>query len=451
MIELIIGFLLTILILAYYTLGRNLSRPTILFVSGFLICACVALCWKEDWGLQKMSPTTALVIIGGALIFYVIELLDYKIHAAKFREVNIINVVDNQKPLSNIKLILFFLFQVFAYMLLAKTKMEYAMTDVVSDALVAINNEQKFEHTMVKLPSYVVHIYFICKAAYPLWCILLPYYLFKSSKYNSQKFFLVLNFITAMVGTLLSGGRTDLLYGIMSFLVFYYINFQYKKGWRGGLFPTKIMIGIVAVSIAFIICFAEIGYAVGRKESETTQATSLLFAIYCGAEIKNLDDYVQHPFKQGNESGLFAQYTLCGMYDKIITKGKTDEGDIKRFAPDLRFNSYGQIPLGNVYTTYYNFILDFGYWGAVVWTGFMSLIASLFYRKTILSGFWKKGRLDFWILFYGSFMPAACFLSFFSDKFFESFSVSKTIKQLIVWWFLILFFQGRKTMKSINK
>ena len=128
------------------------------------------------------------------------------------------------------------------------------------------------------------------------------------------------------------------------------------------------------------------------------------------------------------------------MYDMIAIREGKNEGRLNQ--PDLRFNDYGDYPLGNVYTTYYNFILDFGFLGALICTGVMSLIASFFYRKSVISRFWQTGRLDLWI---------ACFLSFFANKFFEGFTISGTIKQLIVWWILIIFLQGRKRNIAMSK
>ena len=451
MIEIIVISLLIILIVAYYNLGRNISRPTILYVSGFLICSYVALCWKEEWGLDKMSPLTVFIIIGGALTFFGVELWDYKKHERLSTQIKLNTINDDCKPISNKKLIIFFFFQLFAYMMFAAAKKKYVGTDSLSEALVEINHDQKFEHLLVKLPFFVVQMYFVCMAAFQLWSILLPYYIFKSKKYNLQKYLLALNFVTTIIGTLLSGSRTQMLYGMISFFFFLYINFQFRKGWKGGLFPKKYMVLIGAAGIGFVLFFAELGYAVGRKVTDTTEATSMLFAMYCGAEIKNLDDYIQKPYKQGNETGMFAQYTLCGMYDALMERTGAEKNVIKRFSPDLRFNVYGSYPLGNVYTTYYHFILDFGYIGAILCTGFMALIASFFYRKVVTSKFWHNGRLDLWMLFFASYMPAACFLSFFSNKFFESLTINKTIKQLLVWWILILIFQGRSQMRSCNK
>lgn len=423
-------------------MGRNLSRPTILYVTGFVFCSIVAYIYKVEWGLDKMSSITAYIIVGGAFVFYLLELYDYKKHQINDIKINIES--DDFIPIGKLKLVLFFFFQVIVYYLMAQSKMSYAMTDELSEALVEINNETKFENTLVKYPFYVQQPYNLCGAARALWPVLFSYYLFKSKKYFLHKLLIFVNFACAISGTLLSGGRTAILYDIIAFLSFCYICYQFKNGWKGGLLPRKTMIMIASSAVIFSLTFAEIGYAIGRKESE--HPLSIIFSIYCGAEIKNLDDYIQHPFKQGNESGLVAQYTFCGMYGKIDQRFKgIDES--RKYFPDLRFNEYGSYPLGNVYTTYFNNILDFGYAGTIVWTGFLAWVIALLYRKVLKSSFWSNGRLDLWILFYAINIPAACFLSFFANKLTETFTISGTIRGLLYWWFLIIFFQGRKTYK----
>ena len=437
MIEFVTIFLLILLLLAYFTLGRNFSRPSILYIIGFLLCSVVAYNYRKEWGLHSMSSITAFVLVGGAFMFYAVEWYDYKRHPIQGRKIDINS--DEFQPISPIKLVIFLVFQLIVFSLLAKERMMYAMTSNLSDALVEYNNDVKFKEVSVRVPFYINHPYIMCVVSRYIWCVLFPYYLFKDKRYNIQKILIFLNLIVGSMGTTLMGGRTGILNDIVTLLSFTYICYYFKTEFRGGLFPRKIMILILAVGLAFSAFFNELGYALGRKESE--DPVSIILSIYCGAEIKNLDDFIQHPFKQGNESGLPAQYTLCGMYAKFAyyqgIKGS------RLYSPDLRFNDYGNYPLGNVYTTYYNFILDFGIWGAVLFTGVMALIAAFLYRKVINSCFWKNGRLDLWVIFYASLVPSACFLSFFSCKFFESFSFTGVGRDMLYCWIVAYFLQGK--------
>ena len=202
-------------------MGRNLSRPTILDVGGFLACAIVAYNYKMEWGLNKMSSDTVLVIVGGALIFYLVELYDYKNHPFKQKNIDIAS--DDFIPIKPLKLAVFLIFQIIVFALFARSEMSYAMTDDLSEAMVTVNDDTKFEGLSVKHPFYVQHTYYICMAARIIWCILLPYYLFKPKKYNLYKLLLTLNFVLGTLGTLISGGRTLVLYDFMSMAVVSYI------------------------------------------------------------------------------------------------------------------------------------------------------------------------------------------------------------------------------------
>lgn len=441
MIELTVVSLTLILLLAYFTMGRNLSRPTILYVGGFLICSVVAWSWKDEWGLETMSSVTAFMIIGGAIVFYFVEWVDYtrSDSYAKLHQYNDASDVGFE-PVSSFKLLIFLLFQIFAFVLVARSKMEYAMTDDLAGAIGQINDETKFQETILKLPFYVGFFNNVCTAAMPIWCSMLPFYMRRFSQCRLQTFLISLNLITLTLGMFLGGGRTYFLNIILTLVSFAYINYQYKNGWTGGLFPKKVMVAIMSFALVFILLFSELGTSLGRKESNKT--VSLIFAMYCGAEIKNLDDYVQMPFDQDNDSGRFLQYTFCGIYDKIDQRLYGSEIGRANY-PDLAFNNYDGFPLGNVYTTYYNFFVDWGAFGAVLLAGFISLITAFFYRKTVTSEFWCNGQMNIWMLWYGSYMPQACFLSFFANKMFESITLFAIIRNLILWSALILFFNGK--------
>lgn len=435
MIEAIVISLSILLLVAYKTLGRNLSRPSVLYIGGFLICSIVAYNWKEEWGLEQMEFGTAFMIIGGALFFYLVEWHDYKKHPIS----SYIEQVEEMPHLniSSVRLILFFCFQLLSFYMMAKAKMTYAATDELSDALVQINDEEKFEDTHVTLPGYVTHPYYFCRIVGYIWCVLLPYYQFASSDYNKEKVLIALNFITCLCGVILSGGRMGILNYLISYICFFYISYQFKNHWKGGFFPKKIMIGILLVGVFFGLFFQNIGYAIGRKEDDKT--TNMIFAIYCGAQIKNLDDYIHAPWKQDNSENLLGQYTISNVYNRIAQKQGSRQS--RQFSAELPFNHYGQYPLGNVYSAYYNYYADFGYWG-ILCAGGMAFILALLYRKTLKSNFWETGRLNFWILFY-SWLLSSAFLCFFANQFWGGLTIVDPIKNMIVWWVMIYYLQGK--------
>ena len=434
MIEFIVFSLSFLLLIAYKTLGKNLSRPSILYIGGFLICSIVAYNWKKEWGLEKMEDGTVFMIVGGALLFYLVELYDYNKNSMSFQRKQVIEFAPIK--IRPIKLFLFWCFQLLSFYMMAKFSMEYAETEDLSNALAEMDHDKKFYNTVVKLPSYVSNSYGLCRNAGYIWCILLPYYQFKSSQYNKQKILIALNLITCLGGVLLTGGRMGLLNYFISYFCFFYICYQFKIRWKGGLLPPKIMAVILSLGIIFGVFFKQIGYAVGREENKNTM--SMVFSIYCGAQIKNLDEYIRRPFKQHNTSDLFAQYTISKVYNEIAQRQGSDQS--RHFSAELPFNTYGGYLLGNVYTTYYNYHVDFGYWG-ILCAGAMSLILSILYRKMLKSQFWRTGRLDLWIITY-SWILSTAFLCFFANLFWGDIAIISVVKSLIMWWFMIFYLQG---------
>lgn len=443
MIEAIVISLSVLLLIAYKKLGKNLTRPSIIYIGGFWACSIVAYLWKDEWGLQKMSGGTFFMIVGGALLFFLVEWRDFRTHAI-VEEREPLEEITPLHPISPLKLVIFFFFQLLSFYMLSKAKMAYAATDDLAMALLEINNDEKFNDTLVVLPSYVTYSYTLCRQAGYIWSILLPYYQFASSKYKKQKYLLALNLLTIVVGIIFSGSRMGILYYLISYICFYYICYQYKNGWKWVRLPKKMMAVILSIGILFGILFQSLTSAVGRGEDD--KPIAMYFAIYCGAQIKNLDDYIQYPFKQNNRKNIFAQYTLCDFYNNIgHRQGSTQS---RQYSADLAFNSYGTYPLGNVYSAYYNYYLDFGYWG-IICAGVMSFVLAIIYRKVLKSKYWETGQIDFGLIFYSWLIPFA-FLCFFANEFWGFFSIERVIKSLLLFWFILFYLQGKESLQEEN-
>lgn len=435
MIEAIVLSLSVFLLIAYKKLGKNLTRPSILYIGGFWACSIVAYFWKEEWGLQNMSGGTLFMIVGGALLFFLVEWRDYHTHAI-VEEREPLEEITLLHPISSLKLVLFFFFQLLSFYMLSKAKMAYAATDDLAMALLEINNDEKFNDTLVVLPKHVNYSYMLCRHAGYIWSILLPYYQFASSKYKVQKHLLALNLFTIILGVVFSGGRMGILHYLISYICFYYICYQYKKGWRWSFLPNKVVIKILFIGILFVILFQSLTSALGREDDKPI---AMYLAMYCGAQIKNLDDYIQYPFKQDNRKNLFAQYTISNVYNNIGQRQGSAQA--RQYSAELPFNTHGSYPLGNVYSAYYNYYLDFGYWG-ILCAGLMSFFLAIIYRKMLESQFWGTGRIDFGLIFYSWLIPYA-FLCFFANEFWGYFSIEGMIKSLLLFWLILLYLQGK--------
>lgn len=436
MIEFIVISLFVILFVDYKTSKKRLSRPSISYIAGFLLCAIVAYSWREEWGLRKMAYGTVFLFVGGALVFYLVEIYYIKIHPISLKIVEVKS--DNFVPISSQKLVAFLFFQVVVFYLYSRFKMSYVGTDDLSTALGEVRMDASFRDIEIKVPFYVGLPYGFCRAAGYIWTILIPYYAMKSRCYNKQKILLIMNFIVCIIGVFLSGGRMGFLFYIIPLIFVYYILYQYMIGWKGGFFSKKVSLLIIIFSILFGGLFSQLGTLMGRQES--TKTANMIFSIYCGAQIKNMDDYIQYSFKQGHEGEYFGQYTFKRVYKNFLD----DLLGCKHRETDLSyFNSHGQYVLGNVYSTYQDYYIDFKYYGILL-AGLMSLFVVFIYKRAVISHFWKDGRLSIWVMLYAyiSHMP---FLSFFANQFWGKISLLGDVYNVLYWFLLIIFMQGSKT------
>ena len=139
----------------------------------------------------------------------------------------------------------------------------------------------------------------------------------------------------------------------------------------------------------------------GNKDSDNIDPV-YGFAVYCGAEIKNLDYFVSETY---DFSPIFAKYTL---------------GRNINYQDDINFykfrwvNSYN---LGNVYTCFQNYYKDFGFLGTFIVIMFIAYITQKLYSQALLSRKVYRNLFD-WKIFIFVFVIQRLAFSFFSEKFF---------------------------------
>ncbi|WP_353057365.1 oligosaccharide repeat unit polymerase [Lactiplantibacillus pentosus] len=100
-------------------------------------------------------------------------------------------------------------------------------------------------------------------------------------------------------------------------------------------------------------------------------------------------------------------------------------------------------PLGNVYTTFYAFLYDFGYKGVVVLVMLMSLVSQFIFGK--VRQFSRQGDISIYALIYGR-IAVCLILSFFSDKFYEGIFAITFIKT-VIWWIILRWVFVRHTVE----
>ena len=427
---------ISLLALAALTLKlfKDITSPTLIFLSGFVVSSFMALLYKDEWSLELHSKTYIILVLGG-LVFMLTECIYRKKH--RFSLFPVKDMDGMILPISNVKLFVIFAFQIVAYLLIARAKMSVVSFEAnVAEAVGYINEQIKLDGETFALPWYINVLNGFCRSLGFLFSVLFPLYSVASVSLKT-KWLVGLNMLLAILGSFLSGGRMGSFIYIISIVIFYLIFHQAKLKKRESL--SRKAIYIIGGIFLFSFAFNELGYLIGRgQDNDRTDkvfSASYVFAMYCGAEIKNLDDFVAFPERfRHRPNDFFAEKTLGVMYEDL---GKRF-GDAKKRTSNLDFNSVNGYPLGNVYTTYYPFLLDFKY-GGLMLVILASLIINVLYKR--IHNVFKRNRININLSFlFFSYFIGRVFLMFFSNNFYEGIAIEGIIRIIIFWYVSVSFY-----------
>lgn len=225
---------------------------------------------------------------------------------------------------------------------------------------------------------------------------------------------------------LLNGSRSPLLRLVtMVILLAYVFNFR-KYGRRKGniKFFLRLVLAVLIVAVFMIITL----YIMGRAK-KLGSILGYIFT-YTGAPIVNLDTYISKGVKSlTGSSELFGAQTFKAGYAYI---GKIF--GIERFSykgiSSFSFSSNG-IEIGNVYTTYYKFIYDFGYIGVAPLISIVAIYYICTYRKIFQH---QSDRvIDFRLFIYAYLFNDLVMLTF-SCRFYETVMDAPFLKFILLSW-----------------
>ena len=201
-----------------------------------------------------------------------------------------------------------------------------------------------------------------------------------------------------------------------------------ERGWNVRIRNKKfIILGALSI-LTFAFTFSFLGQIVGRKGDDSA---SYMFAIYCGAELKNLDNYLQNPYYP--EPVIFGQNTWAGIYSEFLPA-------ISKKVIKQDFESANGFSLGNVKTAFFPMLLDVGF--AFPFFVFLeAFLLCFFIRKAKSTNFWYTGKLNLWVILV-AYMYGSAFCSLFSEQFFSSFTIKWITYAIIYWSMIVYFLQG---------
>jgi oligosaccharide repeat unit polymerase len=231
-----------------------------------------------------------------------------------------------------------------------------------------------------------------------------------------------------VINSVMLGSRGGALQIIVAIIVCYLFLQKKYNCWKPKLKMQQIFL-IAAIMLLLMFTFNGVGNLLGRNSVINYSTTAVgELAKYMGAEIKNLDIYLENPFEGNQMAGSQTFGVILSWISKRLHLGWNVE-------TVLPFQKVGGISLGNVYTVFYAYIYDFGYVGAAILTMVFAVLVQLIYEYATLE---RKRKINFRIIL-NSYVLSLVVFSFFGERFFAAVLNTSFIKYILLWKFMIWF------------
>lgn len=420
--------------LMYRWSGKDPISPPFLFSLGFAACALFTLLFSERWQ-YSMSGTVFLVVGGSVLVFC---LVSYVMSLPGRHEETRAGQKEADWLLPNHRGALV------AFVLLEAAVLVWSVYQIsVSFPASSIAGSIGRFNSVVKFTDAGANVYgFPLKQlvsasgvlGYVFGLLLAQALVFK----KADPLLCLIGLMLAASIEVVNASRTMAVGFFFSTAIAYLL----LRRIRDGRFPEIRMRTVACIAIllaVFLATFPLVAQVVQGRITSSDHTTYM--SAYIGAQIPNLDTFIQSGMHEAKRS-IWGYMTFRNSIRWVGMHFGIPEFV---YQYDLPFNQINGYATGNVYTTFYAFIYDFGYLGCFVLTVLMAAISWLVYRQARKA---DGGPFhSMWIIIY-SIVAYALLLSFFSNKFYEGFFCIPMLNRLLYLFAIycvFLFFGGGKT------
>lgn len=441
----IIVLLLLLLINLFisYKVFRYFISPPFLMGAGLLLATIVAAFHYSAWELDTFSVETVIVAGGGTLWFTFLCILfsnknSIRLPNAKRKEIDFSNV-----DVKKVKSFLVFLILLGFLTLLIRIKVYAAFfggnLNVASLIWAAREDATEGDQAFVlplfvKLPSIINSL----ASYFTIWLLALQMHTKARDKQLVR--LLVIQVVLVCLDGMLGGAKGGIIDPVIRYFILHILFVYYER--RSIKLPKKFYYRFAILLCIGIFSFQALNIIMGRQIEEVKSVD--LFSIYCGAEIKNLDTYIQNPAQYGT-SKYWGGTTFNNFY-AYLGKKDNDYG--------AKWEYVGGENIGNVYTQFYPFHRDWGVPGVFLILIFVAMVSMLFYKKALEKLCKNPTRPSVFLLLY-SVMAGHVAMSFFSSRFTEVVFQPGFVKVIIYVWimkqlFITFFIKKKYEHKAID-
>lgn len=425
-------FVLTCLLTvgAYYAADRELLAPGVIFAGGFAFSELWALGFVRQWKLY-LHWNTFIVLFGGISAFILATLLVHWLFKRK-RQSNLSFGssssytysgssfglgAGNEIVLNRWLLIGLVVLEIFTMLITVYEMRAMVGGNNILKIIADYRQRSTFTAANSKLPSYIYFFRtFVMAGNY--WFA----YVIANNFLATKKLQLgpIIIFVIGLLNSMLFGSRGGAINMMIAFIACLGILYAKHSGHKLK-FSWKLFLILTLAGTVVLLSFRSIGNLMGRNSHVIPLHEYL--AEYLGAQIKNLDTFLNEPFPKNY---LWGQQTFADVIKWLGPKFGLDT-NYQLYLP-MRF--VGRYHLGNVCTTFAAFYQDFGYVGCFILSALMGLISQAVFELATASRL--SNRVDYAAVVYGYIYPALVF-SFFSNRFYSQ-MVSPLFLKCVFFW-----------------
>lgn len=434
--------LIGLLIVCFYSYKQEVVSPVVAFVAPFSL-ATIDLIYNIDKWKVDLRWNTYWVIVGGTSTFLITCWLLKNISGTirKYRSKMLQNCVYDDKNVEiksviipKLNYLFFAVLQAVTFLLCLKAVIvisrRYGVSGNVSALIAGYKNLKSFTTEDISLGMIKNILYDFCYASGYVW-----FYIVAKNYVASKTVekWAVINSMLSVAISLEKGSRGGAVALICSGTAMFILFWQQNS--RKGRLSFKQIVGVIFIAVLVVGIFQKTGELLGRVSSADFEG---YIAVYLSAPIRNLDYFLRRKISVPN---IFGKMSFARMINYLGGKLKINSWIYKLDLPPLYANGY---VVGNVYTTFYSYIYDFGYCGVPVMMFIMGLISQTLYNKA-KKPLKSRHQINIWVILYAYIFYMLAF-SFFSNKFYEGI-VSIQFFKYIFYWLVIIYYLERIRFK----
>ncbi len=432
MIIFLIIWLFILLAFSYYFNNRDYLAPSFIFVFMFLMSAIDCAIYLSKWETTISFDT--IIIMGFGVLSFTLGTLLIKTFYMKSKKKNVLVINKERIIIPAFQLVAFFVFQmVISIMVLRYVVIltrPYVAGGGISTAISTYQHLAKNTTLNLRFPRWLIYSSIISTSSGFFFGYVIAHNFYCKHK---NGVFLYANYILSVIGGALTGSRGTSLQVIVVtvFLFFFFYRSEHNQKYIKGKTIAKIVLYGVILLYLFQFAAGLMGRSKGNSFGE-------YISVYLGAPVKNLDLYITKTVEASTgetETFLMQMNWLSSHF-----------GDGKQNAINTQFNYVNGNNLGNVYSCFKAFYADFGLGGVIVLSMIMGGIIQVLYENVRYNfmSYVNNGNIT-QIIIYSCLLFSIMFC-FFSNRFYESFTVTFAERMFVVFMFSIVYLKRKRLL-----